>query len=77
MINEADKLAMLSLGEWIPENPARKIAGFHINEIYSVWSTWAEMAEGFVNVKNSPEHLKTWINTALAQQIYDYLHGSK
>ena len=66
-ITDADKPAMLRAGEWRAEGEANGIAGFHINEIYSPWSTFASMAVAFVADKQFPETLKTWINTALGE----------
>lgn len=66
-ITDSDKPVMLRGGEWIAEGEANGIAGFHINEIYSPWSTFAEIALAFVAAKPFPETLKTWINTALGE----------
>jgi len=67
VIEEKDKNAMVAAGEWRAEKPGSLIAGFHICEIYSPWSSFAELAQGFLEVKDHPELLKTWVNTALAQ----------
>ncbi|MEL7476887.1 MAG: terminase gpA endonuclease subunit, partial [Cyanobacteria bacterium J06555_12] len=40
---------------------------FHISELYSPWSTWAEMASNFLEAKKQPDTLKTFINTALGE----------
>jgi phage terminase large subunit GpA-like protein len=58
---------MLKHGEWIASAPKSNTAGFHISELYSVWSTWADMAKNFLEAKKQPEMLKTWINTALGE----------
>ena len=58
---------MLKYGEWIASAPKSNTAGFHISELYSVWSTWADMAKNFLEAKKQPEMLKTWINTALGE----------
>ena len=58
---------MLKHGEWIASAPKSDTAGFHISELYSVWSTWADMAKSFLEAKKNPEMLKTWINTALGE----------
>lgn len=66
-ITDTDKQGMLKDGEWIAEGESNGIAGFHINELYSPWSTFAEIAQAFVAAKPFPETLKTWINTALGE----------
>lgn len=72
-ITDADKLEMFRKAEeredcgWIAEGESNGIAGFHINELYSPWSTFASIAMAFVVDKQFPETLKTWINTALGE----------
>ena len=67
ILTEADKPEMLQAGEWRGTKPFNGIASFHISELYSPWSTWAEMAVAFVQAKRFPETLQTWINTALGE----------
>ena len=67
VINESKKQWMLKHGEWIASSNSSNTAGFHISELYSVWSTWADMAKNFLEAKKQPEMLKTWINTALGE----------
>lgn len=43
------------------------IASFHINEIYSPWVTFGTMAANFIEAKQFPDTLRTWINTALGE----------
>jgi len=67
VIDESKKQWMLKHGEWIASAPKSNTAGFHISELYSVWSTWSDMAKSFLEAKKNPEMLKTWINTALGE----------
>ena len=67
LIEESSKQWMINNGEWIATNALNKTAGFHISELYSVWSTWADMATNFLEAKKNPETLKTFINTALGE----------
>ena len=67
LIDESKKQWMLKHGEWIASAPTHNTAGFHISELYSVWSTWGEMATAFLEAKKQPETLKTFINTALGE----------
>ena len=67
VIDESKKQWMLKHGEWVASAPKSNTAGFHISELYSVWSTWADMAKSFLEAKKNPEMLKTWINTALGE----------
>ena len=67
VIEESKKQWMLKHGEWRATNPSNNTAGFHISELYSVWSTWSQMATNFLEAKKNPETLKTFINTALGE----------
>ena len=67
LISESQKQGMINDGEWISTNELNKTAGFHISELYSVWSTWADMATNFLEAKKNPETLKTFVNTALGE----------
>jgi phage terminase large subunit GpA-like protein len=67
IMEEKHKIQMLRNGEWRAEKETTTIAGFHISELYSPWSTWASMAVGFNQARKHPELLKTWVNTALGE----------
>jgi phage terminase large subunit GpA-like protein len=71
LIPETCKQAMLLAGEWRATKDFRGIAGFHISELYSPWSTWAEMAVSFLRAKPFPETFQTWINTSLGETWED------
>lgn len=43
------------------------IASYHINEIYSPWVTFGQMAGNFVEANQFPDTRRTWINTALGE----------
>ena len=67
VIKDADKPKMLANGEWRPEAEFHGTRGFHINEIYSPWVRFGEMAASFMDAKKQPATLQTWINTALGE----------
>lgn len=64
---ETDKAEMLRRGEWRASKPFSGVAGFHISELYSPWSTWAEVAVAFLAAKRLPETLQQWTNEALGE----------
>lgn len=70
-LTEADKPGMLAGGEWRGCKSFDGVAGFHISELYSPWSTWGEMAVSFLRAKRLPETLQTWINTSLGETWED------
>ncbi len=67
VIEESKKQWMLKHGEWRATSESKNTAGFHISELYSVWSTWSQMATNFLEAKKNPETLKTYLNTSLAE----------
>ncbi|MHC4397848.1 MAG: phage terminase large subunit family protein [Planctomycetota bacterium] len=87
VIEEKSKSKMVAKGEWrfvvdepLPgEDPVyvsgihhrRGVIGFHINELYSSWRTWNDVKIEFLAEKDSPETLKTWVNTTLGETFED------
>lgn len=67
LFGDSKRLAAIQKGEWRATQPFNGRAGFHLNEIYSPWSTMPDMANAFLEAKKSPETLKTFINTALGE----------
>jgi len=63
---DAHKTAMLEAGRWIKHNPLSKIAGFHLNELYSPWRRLAEVIEDYLLAKREGiDSFKSWWNTTL------------
>ena len=71
LIDESKKTWMIKNGEWRSTKPTSNIAGFHISELYSVFSTWQGMAATFLESKNNPEMLKSFVNLALGESWED------
>jgi phage terminase large subunit GpA-like protein len=71
LIEDKHKRAMLEAGEWIAENPEGKYPGFHLNELYSPWRTFAEIAADYYAAKGNPEEEKTWWNTSMGEPFAD------
>jgi phage terminase large subunit GpA-like protein len=69
--SEVDRHLAVKRGEWRATEPTNGRAGFHLSELYSPWSTLAEMVQGFLEAKKSPELLKTWVNTCLGETWED------
>lgn len=68
LIAEKWKSAMMGVGNWIPDAPqVRGVAGFHLNALYSPWATWQELIRDFLEAKQAPETLQTFVNTVLGE----------
>lgn len=66
-IPETDKATMLDRGRWLVENAAGTFPGFHINALYSPWTTWAELIKKFLIAKRAPDTLQVFVNEDLAE----------
>lgn len=67
IITDQDKPGMISRGQWIATAPHTGVAGFHLNELYSPWRKFGDVAADFVASKDFQEKLKTWVNTSLGE----------
>lgn len=68
---DAERVESLQTGVWIAEHPERRVAGFHINELYSPFRRLAEIVADFLDAKDKVETLKVWINTSLGEPWAD------
>jgi phage terminase large subunit GpA-like protein len=64
---DAERVDSLQAGIWVAEHPERRIAGFHLNELYSPFRKLSEIVADFISAKKAPETLKTWVNTSLGE----------
>ncbi len=71
LLDDADRVGMISAGEWRATAPFRGVAGFHIWEAYSPWRGLGEIVADFLRAKPYPETLKAWINTTLGETWED------
>jgi phage terminase large subunit GpA-like protein len=67
-IQNGDKPEMLRRGKWVATAESN-IAGFHLNELYSPWRKFGEVAADFIKAKDNPELLKVWTNTSLGESF--------
>ena len=74
-ILDKDKPKMLREGEWQAVKKRGvgepKTVGFRINSLYSIFVTWAEVAEEFLKSKGDPEMLQNFANSWLAEPWED------
>jgi phage terminase large subunit GpA-like protein len=69
-VEERHKTQMLAMGQWRPTTPGDgKTAGFHLSALYSPvgWKSWAQCVSEFLQAKEDPFRLKTWVNTVLGE----------
>lgn len=64
---DSERIGALPKGEWRAERPERRVAGFHLNELCSPFRKLREIVADFLEAKDHPELLRTWINTSLGE----------
>lgn len=69
--SEADRLAAIRQGQWEATEPGGRVAGFHLSELYSPWSSIPAMVRAFLAAKKNTETLRTFVNTALGEPWED------
>lgn len=67
----AQKNNAVKKGHWKATAPFNRIAGFHLNELYSPWRTLAEIVDDFLRAKDDPCTLQVWMNTSLGEAWED------
>lgn len=65
--SDGHRIEALQSGQWVATHPERRIAGFHLSEMYSPFRMLSQMVAEFLAAKASPETLKTWTNTCLGE----------
>lgn len=66
LIDHREKHSMLQKGQWIKTgDKTSRVAGFHINEFYSPWKSWGEIARDWIQAEKSEETLRVFYNTSL------------
>lgn len=67
-IGEEERDEMVRAGEWRASRPEiERHAGFHVNELYSPWSSWSEIVADHLEAKKRTETLKVWVNTTAGE----------
>ena len=74
--DDSKRLANIKRGYWKANSKFTGTASFHLNGLYSSWSTMGEIATHFLQAKNLPETLRVFVNTVLAES-WDENEGEK
>lgn len=74
LVPESAKATMLAGGQWrstLPDGETwdGKTIGYHISSLYSPlgWKSWGDCLGEFLDAKDDPFRLKTWVNTVLGE----------
>ena len=75
IIEDSAKPGMLKKGKWVAVKKRGvgrpKSIGYWINSLYSVFVTWADVAEEYIKSKDDPELLQNFVNSWLAEPWED------
>lgn len=69
--NDVERWHAISRGSWESTKPFRGHAGFSLWEGYSPWVKLEDIVQNFLDAKDDPEALKTFVNTSLGQTWED------
>lgn len=69
VIEHKEKRGMVERGRWVAAAPFTGHASFHVWAAYSYSpnATWAQLAREFLDAKDNPETLRTFVNTVLGE----------
>jgi len=63
LIGHHEKMRMLRAGRWVARNPGLgRHPSFHLNALYSPFTTWDRMVEAYLAAKDDPLRFKSWWN---------------
>lgn len=54
-------------GEWRAQKPFNGRVSYHLSQLYSPFARLADAVKDFIDSKDHPEKLKTWVNTVLGE----------
>ncbi len=66
-ITEDRKPWMVERGTWIAQRPGRRIRGYHTWAAYSLFSSWQNIVEQWLEAQGDREKLQVFINTVLGE----------
>ena len=67
LVPNHEKARMVESGEYRAQNPSSPIPGFRVSQLISPKRSWGSIAVEFLAAKKSPETLKAFMNTVLAE----------
>ncbi|MEY2831662.1 MAG: hypothetical protein RLZZ574_920 [Cyanobacteriota bacterium] len=76
-IEEKYKNAMVKAGVWQATAKSKDgTVGFHLNELYSLWRRWLDVALDYESARTDESQYRVWYNTSLGLP-YESNHGEK
>lgn len=75
VITDGQRNSAVRKGKWVATKPFNGVAGFHISELYSEFSSFAKVAASYEEKKDTPEKLQTFFNTVLGLPYEEATEG--
>ena len=75
VITDHEKNLAVSEGEWIATQKFNGVAGFHISELYSPFSSFEKIANSYETNKDTPQKLQTFFNSVLGLPFEEASEG--
>lgn len=69
--NDQDRNRAVRLGEWRADKEFNGNVSYHLSQIYSPFAPLADGVRDFLDSKDNPQLLKTWVNTFLGETWED------
>lgn len=65
--DDNDRNKAVRNGEWIASRPFNGNVSYHLSQLYSPFAPLADGVRDFLDAKDNPQLLKTWVNTFLGE----------
>lgn len=69
--SDAERVAAVRAGEWRASKPWSGNVSYHLSQLYSPFAPLSDGVRDFLDAKNNPENLRTWVNTFLGETWED------
>lgn len=67
VIDDRERVESLKGGRWKAHAPFNGNISYHLNQLYSPFASLSDGVRDFLDAKDEPELLKTWVNTFLGE----------
>ena len=69
--DDLDRFTAIGRGRWIASKPFNGRVSYHLSQLYSMFAKLSDGVTDFLDSKNDPMLLKTWVNTFLGETWED------
>ena len=66
-LTDGERYQAVAKGKWQTSEVFNGVAGFHLNELNSLWRKLSDIVQAFVDAQAAPDLLRVWVNTTLGE----------